>query len=326
MISYFTAPCKREIPLTLYGRTEDKLMIPMLGFSAFSGTGKTTLIEQLISGLKRRGLKTAVIKHDVHGVDFDRAGKDSARFTAAGAGQVILAAPGNTFTIEAEEHTLKDLLSEIRGVDLILVEGYKYASIPKLGISRAQTGLGLPQPPESYLAVISDRPIPNCPVPRFDLNDIESILDFITEFQKQSVRSDESMTAGSCNAPSPDVWLREARSEPDAARCGMYLFHNGVVRQSPKSQVRFGKEDAEPVTGMFFTYDEGKVHEAIRKTRAMPGIFHVRVWLNSGELSVGDDLMLVLIGGDIRPHVVDALQALVDTLKSTCVTEVERTE
>ena len=56
---------------------------------------------------------------------------------------------------------------------------------------------------------------------------------------------------------------------------------------------------------------------------AMPGIRTVRVWLNSGELTVGDDIMLVLVGGDIRPHVVDALQALVGELKQHCVTETE---
>ncbi len=56
----------------------------------------------------------------------------------------------------------------------------------------------------------------------------------------------------------------------------------------------------------------------------MPGIGYVRVWLASGELTVGDDIMLVLIGGDIRPHVVDALQALVGTIKNECVSEVER--
>lgn len=56
----------------------------------------------------------------------------------------------------------------------------------------------------------------------------------------------------------------------------------------------------------------------------MDGIFHVRVWLNEGQLDLGDDIMLVLIGGDIRPHVIDALQFLVETIKSTCVTEIEQ--
>ena len=70
--------------------------------------------------------------------------------------------------------------------------------------------------------------------------------------------------------------------------------------------------------------DAEKVQAAIEATRTMPGIGYVRVWLASGELTVGDDIMLVLIGGDIRPHVVDALQSLVGTIKNECVSEVER--
>ena len=62
----------------------------------------------------------------------------------------------------------------------------------------------------------------------------------------------------------------------------------------------------------------------LSRPRALPGIGYVRVWLASGELAVGDDIMLVLIGGDVRPHVVDALQALVGTIKNECVSEVER--
>ena len=74
---------------------------------------------------------------------------------------------------------------------------------------------------------------------------------------------------------------------------------------------------------MYFAYDEEKAAAAIRAAEAMEGIRFVRVWLNEGELAVGDDIMYVLIGGDIRPHVVDALQALVGTLKNECVTERE---
>ena len=122
--------------------------------------------------------------------------------------------------------------------------------------------------------------------------------------------------------PSIDAWLREAKADASAAGCGMYLTHNGVVRATPKTEVR-GVE-ADGVGGMVFGFDAQKVQAAIEATRAMPGIGYVRVWLASGELAVGDDIMLVLIGGDIRPHVVDALQALVGTIKNECVSEVER--
>ena len=123
--------------------------------------------------------------------------------------------------------------------------------------------------------------------------------------------------------PSLDTWLREAKALPDAPENGMYLFHNGVVRAAPKAVVRLGEERKKDVGGMLFPYDEEKVAAAIERAKRMPGIFHVRVWLNSGRLELGDDIMLVLIGGDIRPRVIDALQSLVGEIKSHCVVEQE---
>ena len=124
--------------------------------------------------------------------------------------------------------------------------------------------------------------------------------------------------------PSIDQWLKEAKQSPEAAQCGMYLTHNGVVRETARAMVREGDTTAAPVTGMSFGYDAAGVETAIADTRRMEGIHYVRVWLNEGELQVGDDIMLVLIGGDIRPHVVDALQYLVGRIKSRCVRENEK--
>lgn len=126
------------------------------------------------------------------------------------------------------------------------------------------------------------------------------------------------------SAPSIDIWLKEAKADPSALEEGMYLVHNGVVRQSPKVKVRQGIDDGALVTGMTFGYDADKVEEAIEETKKMDGIFHVRVWMNEGYLEVGDDIMYVLVGGDIRPHVIDALQFLVETIKTQCVTEIEQ--
>ena len=123
--------------------------------------------------------------------------------------------------------------------------------------------------------------------------------------------------------PSVALWLQEAKADAAAAGCGMFLIHNGVVRRSAKAKVRLGESDAPDVTGMYFNYDREKTAAAIAETEAMEGIFCVRVWMNEGELRVGDDIMYVLIGGDIRPHVVDALQFLVGKLKDECVTEIE---
>ena len=123
--------------------------------------------------------------------------------------------------------------------------------------------------------------------------------------------------------PSLDLFLEEAKNDMSAKNCGMYLFHNGVVRASPKAQVREGAAADRRVAGMRFSYDGKKVEAAVNRAKALPGIFYVRAWLNEGELKTGDNLMLVLIGGDIRPHVVDALQSLVGELKSECVAEEE---
>ncbi|MBQ5978336.1 MAG: molybdenum cofactor biosynthesis protein MoaE [Oscillospiraceae bacterium] len=123
--------------------------------------------------------------------------------------------------------------------------------------------------------------------------------------------------------PSPDQWLREAKADPGAAGCGMYLMHNGTVRQTARAKVRHGEQDARPVRGMLFSYDRERVDEVIAQTRAMDGVGYVRVWLNEGELGLGDDIMLVLVGGDIRPHVIEALQYLVGRIKNECVSEQE---
>lgn len=123
--------------------------------------------------------------------------------------------------------------------------------------------------------------------------------------------------------PSMDQWMKEAKQDPSAEKIGMYLVHNGIVRKTAKAVVRDDNAEAKPVKGMKFSYDSEKVEQAAAATRALDGIYYVRVWLNEGTLQVGDDIMYVLVGGDIRPHVVDALDYLVGILKSECVTEEE---
>lgn len=125
-------------------------------------------------------------------------------------------------------------------------------------------------------------------------------------------------------SPSIDHWLKEAKAEPDALEQGMFLVHNGVVRQTPREKVREGVENGSVVKGMEFDYDSNKVDAAAAETYEMDGIFYVRTWLNKGQLEVGDDIMYVLIGGDIRPHVIEALQFLVGKIKNECVKEIEQ--
>ena len=124
-------------------------------------------------------------------------------------------------------------------------------------------------------------------------------------------------------SPSIDQWMAEAKKDPDAGKIGMYLVHNGIVRETPKSKVRHGENDGKIVKGMHFSYDAEKVESAITATKAREGIYYVRVWLNEGELQVGDDIMYILIGGDIRPRVIEALESLVEKIKTECVTETE---
>ena len=124
-------------------------------------------------------------------------------------------------------------------------------------------------------------------------------------------------------SPSIDAWLWEAKTHESAPKIGMYLTHNGTVRQTAKAKVRYGAEDTKEVTGMLFSYDQEKVDAIVADTYKMDGIYYIRVWLNEGELTMGDDIMYVLIGGDIRPRVVDALQYLVGRIKNECVVETE---
>ena len=125
--------------------------------------------------------------------------------------------------------------------------------------------------------------------------------------------------------PSMDLWLKEAKAHESAPRIGMYLSHNGIVRESNKASVRNGEAERK-VKGMLFSYDEEKLNSVIADAKALDGIYYIRVWLNEGELKTGDDIMYVLIGGDIRPRVVDCLQYLVGRIKNECVVETEHYE
>lgn len=156
--------------------------IPVIAFSAYSGTGKTTLIEQLIIRLKARGLSLAVIKHDAHDFEIDKEGKDSWRFTKAGAEMTLISSATKTAIVEQRPRTFEQNLSMIHDVDLIIVEGYKQEDIPRIGISRKATGKGLPASPSDYIAIVTDDEdlSQNSPVPCFGLDDIEGIVTFIT--------------------------------------------------------------------------------------------------------------------------------------------------
>lgn len=115
--------------------------------------------------------------------------------------------------------------------------------------------------------------------------------------------------------PSLEQWLEEVKREPEAARVGMYLLHNGVVRGTSR--------EGTPVSGMDLTCDHERLKTVVEEIRHRPGVVTVRVWVNEGRLAVGDDIMLALVGGDIRENVIGALQELVRLIKTEVVREHE---
>ena len=117
--------------------------------------------------------------------------------------------------------------------------------------------------------------------------------------------------------PSMDAWLKEAKADPKAAQCGMFLTHNGVVRITPKQQVREGVEGLGEVAQVEFSYDAEGVAAAEKEALTWPGVYYVRTWLNEGALNVGDSIMYVMIGADIRLRCIDALNKLVGKSRTT---------
>jgi len=115
----------------------------------------------------------------------------------------------------------------------------------------------------------------------------------------------------------------EAKESPEAAKCGMFLSHNGVVRITPKQLVREGIEGLGSVSAVEFSYDAEGVDEAVAEALTWPGVYYVKVWLNEGVLQVDDSIMYVLIGADIRPNCIDAMQKLVGKIKNELVEETE---
>lgn len=157
-------------------------MIPVVSIVGRSNTGKTTLIEKLITELKRRGYRVGTIKHNSHGFDIDHEGKDSWRHKKAGAQVTIIASPHRVAVIEDvdkdyEIWELKDRY--IRDVDIILSEGFKVNPHPKIEVVRsALRHEPLCTKEDNLIAVAGDRPVDRG-VPFLDMNDAARIVDLI---------------------------------------------------------------------------------------------------------------------------------------------------
>lgn len=158
---------------------------PVLTFVGKSGAGKTTFLEQLIPELKRRGLRLAVVKHDAHQFEMDKPGKDTWRFSQAGADAVAISNAVQTALMEhpARELTLNEVISRLPEADLVLTEGYKSEHNPKIELHRKELNRPLLTPAEELVALVTDEPLP-VPAPQLDWGDISGCADLIQAWMK----------------------------------------------------------------------------------------------------------------------------------------------
>lgn len=174
--------------------------LPLLGFAAYSGTGKTTLLEALLPMLTKSGLRIGVLKHAHHDFDVDKPGKDSYRLRKAGAGQMLISSRKRhvlmTETPEAEAD-FDYLLTrfDIEKLDLILVEGCKNIAFPKIELHREEVGKPwLYSNDSNIIAIAADNQVES-ELPQMSINDLESIRDFIINYAK-----DFNSTSASCQS------------------------------------------------------------------------------------------------------------------------------
>ena len=164
--------------------------VPILGFAAYSGTGKTTLLKQLLPMLRAHGLRIGTVKHAHHTFEVDTPGKDSYELRKAGAEQLLIASRRRwALMVDHEERDEPDLQAMVRrldqrSLDLILVEGFKHEEFPKIELYRPALGRPAmyPQDP-SVIAVASDAALPApTHLPVLDLNDVPAIAHFVLQW------------------------------------------------------------------------------------------------------------------------------------------------
>ena len=159
---------------------------PIISFVGHSGSGKTTFIEKLIPLLVQAGVKTAIIKHDVHGFEMDKPGKDTWRHKKAGAAATMISSPNRIgLVMDADhDHLPHELAPIFSFADVIITEGFKRGPYPKLEVFRPEaTGDQTPvcQKDPQLLAIISDTAVV-CKVPVFSLDDVQAVADFLIRY------------------------------------------------------------------------------------------------------------------------------------------------
>jgi molybdopterin-guanine dinucleotide biosynthesis protein B len=158
--------------------------LPVVAIVGASGSGKTTVLEKLIPELVRLGLRVGTIKHDVHGFEMDRPGKDSWRHKKAGSTVTVLSSPKQIGMLRDtdQDSPLEELIPLLEGVDLVLTEGYKKGSRPKMEVFRPELQAEpLCKGDSLLIALISDAEI-DLGVPRFSPRDIESVANFVINY------------------------------------------------------------------------------------------------------------------------------------------------
>ena len=158
------------------------------GFAGWSGSGKTTLIEKLIPRFVKRGLRVSLVKHAHHTFDVDQPGKDSWRHRHAGAAEVLVTSSRRWVLMHelrgAQEPSFDEQLRHLSPCDLLIVEGFKHAPIPKLEVWRAQTGEGLLHPQDPHIVAVASDVNIETPLPLLDLDDDAGIAEFIVRHLK----------------------------------------------------------------------------------------------------------------------------------------------
>lgn len=160
----------------------------VFGFAGWSGSGKTTLVERVISRLAGEGVRVSLVKHAHHSFDIDQPGKDSHRHRTAGASEVLVSSRERYALMHelrgARELTLDEALARLSPCDLVLIEGFKRAPIPKLEIWRAAVGKPLLFPTDAHiLGLGTDDALPDGVTAdrlvRFALNDVAAVAAFV---------------------------------------------------------------------------------------------------------------------------------------------------
>lgn len=160
--------------------------IPVISIVGKSGVGKTTVLELVVREIKMRGYRVGTIKHDVHGFEMDKPGKDSWRHAQAGSDAVAVSGPRKMALIRRmdEEMSLDDIVSLMGDLDLVITEGYKRADKPKIEVSRLERGSQMLCQPEELIAAMADHPL-DLPVPQFDLDDAVGVVDLLESLYLQ---------------------------------------------------------------------------------------------------------------------------------------------